>query len=232
MLFDFGNDPSFDIGVAFSQGPAPSMEDSVVKAGRRFAVVDGFGGDGDKASQAAAVAFGASKAQDLKDTFWEAHRAVFEVQGLHRCMASMVAARVEDMPRSWSGRNGLGMEVRVPNKILKVAWSGNCRAYVLRSFYEDLERITQDHMSGPIITCSLGNQHYWTPELEETKFGPKDVLLLCSKGLYSVVSHQLIGDQIRCGGSAQQIASRLVGLAQNLETRENVSVLVVKSAGV
>ena len=180
MLFDFGNDPSFDIGVAFSQGPAPSMEDSVVKAGRRFAVVDGFGGDGDKASQAAAVAFGASKAQDLKDTFWEAHRAVFEVQGLHRCMASMVAAQVEDMPR----------------------------------------------------TCSLGNQHYWTPELEETKFGPKDVLLLCSKGLYSVVSHQLIGDQIRCGGSAQQIASRLVGLAQNLETRENVSVLVVKSAGV
>lgn len=199
------------------QGPRPYQEDAAILIGSRYAVFDGLGGHagGDVASSAAVQGF-SLPAPDLQTAVGYAEAAVYEAQRRSpSAMTTMVA--VEIMPGE-----------------LHYAWSGDSRIYLFRPRSPRgpvLSQLTQDHAipgTNTVLRC-LGTPSH--PEFGSRPYQPDDVLLLCSDGLHNATSMRRIGAAFMRGGSAGELAQRILNLAAR-DPCDNTTLVVVRLGGI
>lgn len=110
------------------------------------------------------------------------------------------------------------------------AWAGDSRFYIYRAGLSKIYQVTQDHaMEDGKLYCCLG-AGYDIPDSGEISRRPKDILLLCSDGLYNAVPSETMQTSITQyqEQSAKTIATHLLALALR-QPQDNTTVLVVKT---
>jgi len=124
-------------------------------------------------------------------------------------------------------------------------WAGDSRAYLLRG--GKLTRITHDHSlvqemvdagaltadqarSHPranVITRAIGVANPLQLEKRHAPIEPGDVFLLCTDGLTGTMQDDEIEERL-LGGSIEQAADDLLGLALGRHARDNVSLVLIR----
>ena len=125
---------------------------------------------------------------------------------------------------------------------------GDSRGYILPRYQKQLDQITEDHtiaallvQNGEItpdqakehpasaqLTAFVGMQSPATPDLFSMEIYPGDRILLCSDGLYGLVSESEIVRILRSSRSPARVCKRLVDRANELGGRDNISVVYLK----
>jgi protein phosphatase len=241
-----------DIGFATDPGPREGInQDSLLAvlpddSGAALLIVsDGMGGarGGEHASrEAVAVIYEQIVGKQTLPTSEEAPE---------RLRAAIVAANqsIFNKARNTPEMEGMGCTVvmaLVLGDLFWVASVGDSRAYLVRG--ERLHQLTDDHtwvnarvregVLTPdqaathalrhVLDRALGTRAFVEVDVwpDET-LDENDVLVLCSDGLYGVLSEDQIIDATEAG-SAQNIADRLLSLALSAPARDNVSVIVMR----
>lgn len=212
-------------------------EDSLLVKPPLFVVCDGMGGheSGEVASEIAVQTI-ASRAP-----------AGPEVEVLGHAVEEANLAIIDGVVAG-IGKEGMGTTCTaaiLENDRLAIAHVGDSRAYLLHN--GALQQITRDHSvvadlveSGEIspeearthqwrsyITRALGLDPYMTADLYELAVSGGDRLMLCSDGLYSMVSDALIERVLREEADPQACADVLVEAALEAGGADNVTVVVV-----
>jgi PPM family protein phosphatase len=204
-----------------------------------FVVADGMGGAqaGEVASGLAAETFAAG----LPDEGSPQERLVAQVLEANR--------RIHELSRADRDRAGMGTTLTaayVDGDEVALAHVGDSRAYLLRE--GELTQLTRDHTlvdelvrrgrlteeeaaehpQRSIITRALGPE----PDVEVDTFTQplrdRDVLLLCSDGLTSMVSEANIADILRKTTSLGDAGRALVKAANDAGGRDNITVVLVR----
>jgi len=210
-------------------------EDSYLTEEPLFAVADGMGGHrgGEVASQLAVETLEKlfkQGAGDLPDQVQEANRVVFERSVLDRKVAGMgttlTAALVE------------GDRVRL-------AHVGDSRAYLLRD--GKVRLLTEDHTlvhrmvtegeisqeeaethpQRSVLTRAVGVDTVVDVDEDTVHILPGDRLLLCTDGLTSMVSEEVIEEVLGDVPDPQEAAQRLVRMANEAGGVDNTTVVVL-----
>lgn len=209
-----------------------------------FIVADGLGGAaaGERASEVAVRTLAA-----------EARRADKAVTAETLCDAIEMANRLIRMearndPALW----GMGTTVTaaiVRGDGVEIVNAGDSRAYRLSG--ERLKCLTEDHTwvrnfaaatgKDPkqlknhryrhVLTKAVGAETSVGADTIRAKFGPGDILLLCSDGLHGVLSEELIGQCVQAGSAVQEMAEALIGATLERGAPDNVTVIVVRHPG-
>src|SRR5262252_4960143 len=129
---------------------------------------------------------------------------------------------------------------------LWVAHTGDSRLYRLRG--GQLEQLTRDHSFSQelldagmvteeearllpaknLVTRALGASAEVDPEVRDYALQAGDLVMMCSDGLTEMISFSEIGAQLSSfNGDVQEVARRLVDMANEAGGRDNVSVVVV-----
>jgi protein phosphatase len=87
------------------------------------------------------------------------------------------------------------------------------------------------HPMRHVLTNVLGTREQAVVHMLERELAPGDVLLLCSDGLHGVADDAVLEEVLREEASAEAAAARLVRLALDRGTRDNVTALVVRYEG-
>lgn len=214
-------------------------EDSVLVEPPLYVVADGMGGHrgGDVASQIAVETMERLETDDrgsLADHVRDANRAVWE-------------RSVED--QRLTGMGTTVTAIRIDGESIALAHVGDSRAYLLREGL--LRQLTTDHtlvarmvQSGEIteeeaevhphrnvMTRALGTDERVEVDEESLLLQDDDVLLLCSDGLYGMVTEDQIQAILEHSDAPQQAADRLVKAANRAGGVDNISVVVLRTSG-
>jgi serine/threonine protein phosphatase PrpC len=122
---------------------------------------------------------------------------------------------------------------------------GDSRTFLVRG--GEVRRLTKDHTvlaemeEAGLDTCSpfammhrnsltgaVGMEASVDPECSRVSPRPGDVLVLCSDGLYEPVRPDVMLPLLEQGGSAQEMAERLVAEAYNRGGTDNITAVVVR----
>lgn len=216
-------------------------EDSMLVAPPLFVVCDGMGGHeaGEVASEIAINTISRLAPEKL------------DADGLGRAVEEANLAIIEAADKG-IGRQGMGTTctaAMLEGDRLAIAQVGDSRAYLLHN--GSLQQLTRDHSvvadlieSGEItpaearthqwrsfITRALGLEPYTQPDLYEIDVEPGDRLMLCSDGLYSMVSDKEI-ERIMSQASNTQVATdMLIEAALEGGGSDNVTVIVADVTG-
>jgi protein phosphatase len=207
-----------------------------------YLVCDGMGGHahGELASQIAVQEIAttyprfredASPAQALRQSVERAHRAIRKLGN--------------DLPGTPMGTTVVAAVVH--GEQLTVANVGDSRAYLMQG--GDLVQLTQDHSrmaeeqtpgpaqasridrgaAGHALTRSLSTlRESVEPDVYESAFRPGKLLVLCSDGLWSMVSSALLAYTVQ-QMTPQKAADALVRQANRAGGTDNISVVVVRA---
>lgn len=216
-------------------------EDSLVVKNPLYAVFDGMGGHaaGEVASEIAASVVSSRNLSTL------------DVNSLGD---AVIDANLEIIHAAQVGKGKPGMGTTCTaallngNKLL-IAQVGDSRAYLLHD--NKMQQLTRDHSyvadlveQGAItkdyarihpdrskITRALGTDPNMEPDLYEIEVDSGDRLMLCSDGLYSMLTDDDI-EHILCAESDPQLAAdRLVKEANEWGGHDNITVVVVDVSG-
>ena len=235
-----------DSGAATHVGRRPNNEDSYCQKPELgfFAVADGLGGHegGEVASQlvletaSTFLAFQEGdeprSGKDVSDTLLQAVREAHEAVRSQQCgKLSMMASTVT--------------AVLVQDGSAIVCNLGDSRAFLVRG--GELRRLTKDHtvlaemeeagldtknpfaaMHRNSLTGAVGMDASVEPECQRVEVRPGDVLVLASDGLYEPVPPSLMVELVGKGGSAQEMAERLVAKAYDRGGTDNITGVVVR----
>lgn len=212
-------------------------EDSLIVQPPLYAVADGMGGHaaGEVASQLAVDALAQSaplinSADTLIDTVRAINRSIIEAteNGLgHPGMGTTLTAAILDGAR------------------LLIAQVGDSRAYLLHN--DNLQQLTRDHsyvgelLAGghitaaeaavhpkrSVITRALGSDLKTEADIYELQATVGDRLLLCSDGLYGMVSNKDIAGILKSNDDPQDACEALIEAARNGGGLDNISAIVV-----
>ena len=200
-----------------------------------FAVADGMGGHaaGDVASQTAVATFAAA--------FAETRSVVLSVRSANRA--------VIERSLSQPGAAGMGTTLtalHITGDSALIAHVGDSRLYLLRG--DVLAQLTRDHtvaeemvergsltrlqvMQHPansMLTRSLGSR----PDVEvdelQAKLAHRDVLLLCSDGLTSMVTDDDISEILQQKKSLADRAAELIETANQRGGLDNITVILIE----
>jgi serine/threonine protein phosphatase PrpC len=214
-------------------------EDSAYARAPVFVVADGMGGAqaGEVASQIAVEAF----EQGLPEDGSPEERLATRAREANR--------RIHELSQTQSERAGMGTTLTaayLDGDDLAIAHVGDSRAYLFRD--DALTRLTQDHSlvdelvrrgklteeqaaehpQRSIITRALGPE----PQVEvDTWMYPLregDVILLCSDGLTSMVSEELVATVLARSESLEAAAQGLIDEANGAGGRDNITVVMFR----
>jgi len=122
---------------------------------------------------------------------------------------------------------------------------GDCRAYLIRgrqaicltsdhTTVGDLVRMkiisadkVRTHSQRSILTKAIGIGLFVQPDISQIKLQEKDCLILCSDGVWSVVQDEEFAQVAMESSAIDQVSRRLVALALERETDDNVSVIAI-----
>ena len=216
-------------------------EDSLVVKHPLYAVFDGMGGHaaGEVASEIAAEVV-----QNLSPS-------ILDPSALGQ---AVVNANLEVIHAAETGKGKPGMGTTCTAALLSgnrlvVAQVGDSRAYLLHD--GNLQQLTRDHSyvadlveRGEItkdyarvhpdrskITRALGTDPNMVPDLYELEVESGDRLMLCSDGLYSMITDDDIEHILNAESDPQAAADRLVREANEWGGHDNVTVVVVDATG-
>jgi protein phosphatase len=231
-------------GVATATGRRSGNEDSYLADPPVFVVADGMGGHeaGEVASAIVVQEF-----DDLRG------RVSVEPEDLFDRI-ERGAARIRALPAP-PGRGagttlaGVALGSRGGAPYWLVVNIGDSRVY--RAADGVLEQVTVDHSEVQelidageltpmeadgyprrhVVTRAVGAFAQVKPELWMLPAGPRDRMLICSDGLTSELSDEVIADLLQTSGSPQQSADALVQAALANGGHDNVTVVVVDGRG-
>lgn len=216
-------------------------EDSLIVEHPLYAVFDGMGGHaaGEVASEIACkvISNRAPKSLDVAALG----------QAVEEANLSILEAAKEGV-----GKKGMGTTCTacmLEGEKLNIAQVGDSRAYLLHD--GRLNQLTRDHSyvqqlveTGQItkeearvhpnrsmITRALGSDPRMIPDLYEISVSSGDRLLICTDGLYSMVSDSRIEEILCSVEDAQECADLLVSAANNAGGNDNITVIVVDVSG-
>jgi type VI secretion system protein ImpM len=222
-------------GAASSEvGPVRERnEDRVLvhPVNRVWAVADGMGGHerGDVASQMVVDALNSLEPTATLNSTLEAVRVA-----LDRVNADLQRAALQGAASGTCGSTVVALFTRGPH--FCVVWAGDSRAYLWRD--TTLSVLTTDHsvqndgtltslVSGSSeLTRAVGGEAALQLDQIVNALALGDRFLLCSDGLYSVLSNETIAEEI-AQGTPEQTARQLVERAISAGTRDNVTAVVV-----
>jgi len=208
--------------------------------GRLFIVADGMGGHaaGDVAAELTL--------QTIPATYYNAPwagandtlRAAFAT-------AYSVIERDERRDRARTGMGAAAVAAALIAGRLVVAHVGDCRAYRLRGTH--IERLTVDHsamqeriaagllsaeetqadVAPNYLTRALSRDAFAAPDVGEWTVERGDTILLCSDGLWNVVTDAQIAQVLNAAPDAVHGARALVDCALKAGGRDNITAIVV-----
>lgn len=134
----------------------------------------------------------------------------------------------------------------IQGSALYIAHVGDCRAYVIND--TQARRLTQDHSwvgeqirAGlmdereahassyrSVITRALGIAPELEPDMTSSVLLPGETLLLCSDGLWDVVSDEAMARAVRTATGLDKAAERLIKLANDGGGPDNISVVLAR----
>ena len=240
-----------DVGLESEIGKRPENQDRVVHFasdfGSVFVLADGMGGhlNGAVASQMAISA--------CKDVFKEIAADLPPAHALEK-MIKGVNRLIFEQGREQAPGRGMGSTLvalliseTVDGLLAIGAHVGDSRLYFLRQ--AKLFRLTEDHSlvhwlvrdgtlteseaqvhpQAGVLTRALGREPEIAVDLTSWMLlQPGDILLLCSYGLSGYVQDEHISRELQQEKTSQQLARRLVELALEEGSEDNISALVVK----
>jgi len=214
-------------------------EDSMLARAPVFVVADGMGGAqaGEVASRIAIDAFrqglpqGGSAEERLATRVHEANHEIYEVS------------------RSEHERAGMGTTLTAAylgDGQMSIAHVGDSRAYLFRD--GTLTRLTQDHSlveelvkrgkltqeqaaehpQRSIITRALGPEPTVEVDTLTHPVRDRDIVLLCSDGLTSMIAEERVADVIGSAGTLEQAAQQLIDEANRAGGRDNITVILFR----
>jgi protein phosphatase len=217
-----------------------SNEDSFLLRSPLFMVADGMGGAlaGELASRMCAEAF--------------AELDLIEHQGEEALRATIGIAnrRIWERSRTDVEATGMGTTVTAAlvgdDGVVSFAHVGDSRAYLLRD--GALQRLSEDHSlvhelvrqgqlseveaeqhpQRSVITRALGTEEEVQIDTFSLAAKPGDVLLLCTDGLNTMISEQVIAEALGSPTEAADVARRLVRAALKAGGEDNVTAVVVR----
>jgi len=214
-------------------------EDNFFARAPLFVVADGMGGAqaGEVASRVAADAF----AQGLPEGGTTEQRLATRVLEAN--------SRIHRLSREDDERAGMGTTLTaacLDGEEIVVAHVGDSRAYLWRD--GELTRLTRDHSlvdelvrrgklteeeaaehpQRSIITRALGPEPDVEVDTRTYRGQAGDLLLLCSDGLTSMISEQLIAGILRAADGIEAAGRELVDAANAAGGRDNITVVLVR----
>jgi serine/threonine protein phosphatase PrpC len=217
-----------------------------------FAIADGMGGHaaGEVASQIAIEALSEAMRLNSDDddgdgdgTQNASQRLVHAVVEGNRRICDSVLARGE-----WRGMGTTIVALLALGDRAVIGHVGDSRAYLLRE--GQLSRLTEDHswvgeqvrlglltdeeaQQHPmrnIVTRAMGNRLELDVELNEATVEPGDVFMLCSDGLNSMMTDDVIREALQVHRSSPQEACQaLIDLANERGGDDNITVVVMSA---
>jgi len=214
-------------------------EDSMLARSPVFVVADGMGGAqaGEVASRLAIEAF----ERGLPESDGPEERLAIRVREANQ--------RIHELSRAEHERAGMGTTLTaalLDHGEVAIAHVGDSRAYLFRD--GGLTRLTQDHSlvqelvrrgklteeqaeehpQRSIITRALGPEpsvevDTWTYPVRD-----RDVLLLCSDGLTSMITEEKITEILGSSASLERAGDRLIGEANAAGGRDNITVVLAR----
>jgi PPM family protein phosphatase len=214
-------------------------EDSSFARAPLFVVADGMGGAqaGEVASQLAVDAF----AQGLPDGGSPEERLADRVREAN--------ARIHELSRSEAEHAGMGTTLTsalLDSDAVAIAHVGDSRAYLFRD--GELRRLTRDHSlvgelveqgklteaqaeehpQRSIITRALGPEATVQVDTWSYPVRDRDLLLLCSDGLTSMIGEEGVGRVLAASRGLSQTADRLIDEANAAGGRDNITVVLFR----
>lgn len=122
------------------------------------------------------------------------------------------------------------------SRVYKVSASGNIKK--LTKDHSLIERMLDNgtitpqeainHPQKNVILKAIGISSSVEPDIFHSKISPGDVLLLCSDGLTNMVDDGTIARTVSEGASPEEIAKKLVQLANDAGGTDNITVIIAK----
>lgn len=199
-----------------------------------FAVIDGLGGEEAGEVAAAIAAQAVSEVPDLPELAGETVLA----QAL-RAARDRILAECDHAPEK-NGMGAVATAVRFDDggQSVSIAHVGDTRVYLVHA--GGVRQLTHDHVAEGVagqkrkVARDLGRRDLrgdWV-ETSRARVARGDVLVLCSDGLHDVVgAEELARELVRLrgeAGTADAIATRLVGMALSGGGPDNVTVVAVR----
>lgn len=220
-----------------------------------FLVADGVGGN--RAGEVASALSVTSVEEFLLNTFQrltmlQPGEELSVLGDLHAALFQADARIVREgqCHSEWQGMGTTLTLALAVNRRLLVAHAGDSRCYLFS--HGRLKQVTQDHTlavemerSG-LLTHQEVTDHPWRHvvsnllggsepgvrvELHGLELHHDDVVLLCSDGLTEMLSENAIAEILRAAADPQRACERLVGEANRLGGRDNVTVIVARFNG-
>lgn len=207
--------------------------------GELYAVADGMGGyaHGGVASTLAL--------EKLFDVFY-AESAGPIAQALRQGVEVANLAIYQKAQQLGAGRMGTTLTaINIHGRRLHLAHVGDSRAYLVRDgratcLTNDHTRVGElvrmkvlppdklrSHAQRSILTKCLGMELFTQPDLMELPLREDDRLILCSDGAWSVIQDQEFAECARATAQAVALGQRLINLALERQSDDNVSVVIV-----
>ncbi|MEO8490096.1 PP2C family serine/threonine-protein phosphatase [Pseudomonas sp.] len=219
-------------------------EDAFLDAPRHgcWAVADGMGGhqDGDVASQWVVSSLATLPAEGSLDQRVNAAR-----QCLQEVSQRLRAAATQRSTEAHVTMGSTVVALLIEQGRAACVWAGDSRCYLWRDQrlyqlsrdHSVLQRLmderqlsvvqAQAHPDARALTRAVGARAPLQLEVLELNTRPGDVFLLCSDGLYQVLSHRDLGRALSMG-SPQHVLDRLFALVARRPVRDDFTAVVVQ----
>jgi serine/threonine protein phosphatase PrpC len=220
-----------------------------------FVLSDGMGGleSGEKASRLATEAVIAhcseAAANPALASFGKRIEGVSDVSNRLASAVRLANQEVYHAAQDLGGRGGMGatiVAVRVLDDRVCIAHVGDSRVYLLRN--GEFIQLTEDHsfvaeqvrrgilteeQAGRsrmrnVLTRALGIEREVEVDVTEESLEKGDSYLLCSDGLFRDLSEVQIADALGDAAPAQQVADRLVDMANRAGGGDNITAIVLR----
>lgn len=219
-----------------------------------FAVADGMGGQagGEFASEIAISRIKEFINRSLgADDTWPTHFDPALSRNHNRLRSALLLANKQikleaDRDSKLQGMGTTAVCVLIEKDIASLAHVGDSRAYLFRR--GELERLTtdhswvgeqinqgvisedqaRDHPFRNVVTRALGAMDELETDLSDLKLEHRDVLLLCSDGLNSMVPDEEIKSILASNDNLQRCAQSLVNEANNKGGHDNITVILIR----
>lgn len=211
-------------------------------------VADGMGGhaSGETASKLA-VGVLCDYFQENRPVISDYNSSYSETTNKLNASINLANQAVLEAAQSSSELNGMGTTIAavlLEGNQLSIAHIGDSRVYLVRSGH--IEQLTDDHsivqeqvrrelitkeeaaqsQMKNILTRALGIHEETKADLGELTVFHGDILLLCSDGLYNMVSDERMLAIIACAGNADAACDDLINAANENGGKDNISVVL------
>ena len=230
-----------DIGLArkYNQDYTLECDEPIGNLDNLYVVCDGLGGHnaGEYASSTAAenffdfVEFSESRMplSIFKEAVIKTNRAVYEAgqEPAYQGMATtLVAVTVVDDTAYVVNVGDSRAYVIGPDDITQITWDHSYVAELVRE-----GQISRDearfHKKNNIITRAIGAEMTVKPDFFQVVLEEDEVLLICTDGLYNMVSDMTIKSIVNSRNSLKAKAQRLIDLANEAGGKDNIAVVLI-----